>query len=90
MENVILQRFSHQSSTYLPGLNFLLLISYAFHFIRTCHLCCSAAPSLLRCGPSAWQNFHNLHTHSTSLQQRNIAASGGYIHSVWKYFDTDT
>lgn len=38
---------------------------------HTCHLCCSAAPSLLHCAPSEWHNFHNLRTHSTSLQQRN-------------------
>lgn len=46
-----------------------------FYFIdddvHTCHLCCSAAPSLLHCGPSEWHNSHNLHTHSTSLQQKN-------------------
>lgn len=63
-----------------------------FYFIdddvHTCHLCCSAAPSLLHCGPSEWHNSHNLHTHSTSLQQKKQTKKQHrlqqVIHSIWE------
>lgn len=38
-------------------------------FTLTCRRCCSAAPSLRRCGPLELHSFHNLHKHSTALQQ---------------------
>lgn len=65
-------------------LSFVQSMPTPFHLIsdlRTCHLCCSAAPSLLHYGPSEWHNFHNLHTHSTALQQR---------HTVYNYLFRET
>lgn len=41
-------------------------------FTLTCRPCYSAAPSLHRCGPLGLHSFHNLHKHSTALQQTKM------------------
>lgn len=41
-------------------------------FMLTCRPCYSAAPSLHRCGPLGLHSFHNLHKHSTALQQTKM------------------